>query len=57
MCIRDRGICIICDNNTKLVGRVCKRCNKGLSEFGYNIDTLKNAVLYLEHKIQEDDDS
>tara|TARA_B100001079_G_scaffold207247_1_gene181074 strand:- start:587 stop:964 length:378 start_codon:yes stop_codon:yes gene_type:complete len=51
------GICVICDSNSKLVGKICKRCNKALSEFGYNIDTLKSAVLYLEHKIQEDNDS
>ena len=42
------GSCVICDNNTKLVGKICKRCNKGLSKFDYNIDTLKKSVLYLE---------
>tara|TARA_B100001769_G_C21545125_1_gene311074 strand:- start:137 stop:490 length:354 start_codon:yes stop_codon:yes gene_type:complete len=49
------GICIICDDNTKLVGKICKRCNKGLSKFDYNIDTLKKSVLYLEDNIKEDD--
>jgi len=52
------GSCVICDSNdAKLINNICKKCNKALIGFGYNIDTLKNAVLYLEHKIQEDDDS
>ena len=42
------GSCVICDNNTKLVGKICKKCNNGLKRFGYNIDILRKSVLYLE---------
>ena len=39
------GTCSICkSDNVKLVGDICKNCNK-LTR--YNIDTLENAVLYL----------
>ena len=47
------GSCVICDShNIKLVNNICKKCNKALTEFEYNIDTLKNAVLYLEDNIE-----
>ena len=43
------GTCVICQTtNVKLLGDICKKCNKGLKEFGHNIDTLHKAVLYLE---------
>ena len=43
------GKCKICEtNNTKLLGDVCKSCTNGLKEFGYDIDMLKKAVVYLE---------
>ena len=47
------GTCIICEHtDIKVVGNICKKCNKALTEFEYNIDTLKNAVLYLEDNIE-----
>ena len=42
------GSCVICDNNTKLVGKICKKCNNGLKRFGYNIVILRKSVIYLE---------
>ena len=43
------GKCKICEtNNIKLLGDVCKSCTNGLKGFGYDIDTLKKAVVYLE---------
>ena len=42
------GICFICDKNTKLVDKICRRCNSRLKQFEYNIDILKRSVLYLE---------
>ena len=39
------GKCSICKtSNMKLIGDVCKDCNKLIQ---YDIDILKNAVLYL----------
>ena len=43
------GSCVICDNNDVKVSKgICKTCNNGLKQFGYNIDTLRKSVLYLE---------
>jgi len=48
------GTCCICDSHdVKISKGICKRCNKALSEIGYNIDVLKNAVLYLEGTIKK----
>ena len=42
------GTCSICETiNTRLVGDVCRNCNKMLRIVNYNIDTLEKAVLYL----------
>lgn len=30
-------------------GYICHTCNRGLGNFGDNIETLRNAIRYLEH--------
>ena len=43
------GTCCICDSHDIKVSKgICKKCNNGLKQFGYNIDTLRKSVLYLE---------
>ena len=43
------GTCCICDSHDVKVSKgICKKCNNGLKQFGYNIDTLRKSVLYLE---------
>ena len=43
------GICFICDSHDVKVSKgICKKCNNGLKQFGYNIDILRKSVLYLE---------
>ena len=58
-CTRDRikeknrkkyrlGKCEICKKtNTKLVTNICQDCNKFLNQYNYDVDTMKNFVLYL----------
>ena len=42
------GSCKICnESNTKVCNDICRNCEKGLKGFRYNVDTLKNAMLYL----------
>ena len=43
------GSCKICnETNTKVCNEICRNCEKGLKGFRYNVDTLKNAMLYLD---------
>ena len=43
------GSCKICnETNTKVCNDICRNCEKGLKGFRYNVDTLKNAMLYLD---------
>tara|TARA_B100001094_G_C17785374_1_gene601732 strand:- start:22 stop:375 length:354 start_codon:yes stop_codon:yes gene_type:complete len=43
------GACLICkETNTKVSNNVCSNCEKGLKGFKHNVDTLKNAMLYLD---------
>ncbi len=42
------GICEICGHSKKLKVDICQNCDKGLKGFGYSIDILKKAMLYLE---------
>ena len=35
-------------HDIKVTNGICKKCNNGLKYFGYNIDTLKKSMLYLE---------
>jgi hypothetical protein len=43
------GACIICkETNTKVSNNVCSNCEKGLKGFKHSVDTLKNAMLYLD---------
>ena len=43
------GSCKICnETNTKVCNEICRDCEKGLKGFRYNVDTLKNAMLYLD---------
>ena len=43
------GLCKICnETNTKVCNDICRNCEKGLKGFRYNVDTLKNAMLYLD---------
>ena len=43
------GSCKICaKTNTKVCNEICRDCEKGLKGFRYNVDTLKNAMLYLD---------
>ena len=58
-CTRDRikeknrkkyrfGKCEICKKtNTKLTTDICQDCNKFLNQYNYDVDTMKNFVLYL----------
>ena len=58
-CTRDRikeknrkkyrlGKCEICKKtNTKLISDICQNCNKILNQYNYDVDTMKNFVLYL----------
>ena len=42
------GSCIICkESSTKVSNSICRDCEKGLKGFKHNVDTLKNAMLYL----------
>ena len=42
------GKCVVCEkNNVKILDNLCKDCANGLKGFGYNLDTLEKAVLYL----------
>ena len=36
------------ETNTKVCNDICRNCEKGLKGFRYNVDTLKNAMLYLD---------
>ena len=43
------GTCRICKGQElKLINDICKSCNRALKTFDYSLDSLKNAVLYLE---------
>ena len=45
------GTCVICGTkDARLTGDICKHCNRGLTEFGNNVDMLRKAVLYLEQR-------
>jgi len=37
-----------CHSSGIIRGLLCDRCNKGLGHFGYNIETLKKAIVYLD---------
>ena len=42
------GSCKVCnETNTKVCNDICRDCEKGLKGFKYNVDILKNAMLYL----------
>jgi len=48
------GSCVICDrHDVKLSKGICKKCNNGLKQFEYNIDTLRKSMLYLEETIKK----
>ena len=43
------GKCKVCGvYNKKLKKDICQNCDKGMREFKYDIDILKNAVVYLD---------
>lgn len=56
---QQNGVCAICHSEDDLVidhnhntnefrGALCRNCNRALGLFGDNVNTLKNAVEYLE---------
>ena len=48
------GICVICNKqDVKLYKSICKNCNNGLKQFGYKIDILNSAMLYLEDNTEK----
>jgi hypothetical protein len=52
------GKCLLCDKPADVVdhchttgavrGLLCGSCNRGLGDFGENVQALKNAIRYLE---------
>lgn len=40
-----------CHNTTKVRGILCEKCNQALGLFGDNVDSLRNAIEYLQKQV------
>ena len=52
----DKRLCLDHNHSTgKIRGLLCTRCNRGIGLLGDNVETLKNAIEYLQKEGRDND--